>query len=97
MMAPDIYRERIKFDVLLRQIRTAIGELDRLSTRGVVEAVGSSEWASSLAGGLLVTLRAMESSLGECRKESPYSTLHPVIDEDGSFRWCCNHETEHCS
>jgi hypothetical protein len=96
-MAPDIYRDRIKFDLLLSQMKTAIGELDRMSTRGVDEAAGSPQWASSLAGGLQVTLRAMEASLGECRKESPYSTLHPVIDENGNFSWCCNHETEHCS
>ena len=39
---------------------------------------------------------ALASSLGECRRARPYSTLRPVIDLEGSFIWSCNHEEEHC-
>lgn len=35
-------------------------------------------------------------SLGECRRDTPYSPLRPVIDRNGVFKWCCNHPDEHC-
>ncbi len=41
---------------------------------------------------LLMTL----ASLGECRMETPYSRLRPVIKSDGTQVWCCNHKQEHC-
>jgi hypothetical protein len=37
------------------------------------------------------------SSLGECRKQTPYAALKPVIDANGNFKWCCEHTTEHCA
>ncbi len=49
-----------------------------------------------LANALRVTLLALSASIGECRLASPYSPLHPVIDAEGTFRWCCNHDPEHC-
>lgn len=49
---------------------------------------------------LAVVARFLEnmaaSGLGECRLDVPYSPLRPVIDEDGTFRWCCSHKPEHC-
>ncbi len=31
------------------------------------------------------------STLGECRQDTPYSPLQPVIDGNGGFSWCCSH------
>ncbi len=56
----------------------------------VAEGLGAALRASQLA--LLATM----ASLGECRQDIPYSPLRPIIDEDGNFKWCCNHEPEHC-
>lgn len=49
-------------------------------------------WTTMAASFLAAT-----ASLGECRRAKPYSTLRPVIDHDGRFKWCCNHDPEHCS
>ena len=43
------------------------------------------------------SLLAATGGLGECRKQKPYSELRPVIDRDGTFKWCCNHVPEHCA
>ncbi len=45
----------------------------------------------------LIALTAANSSLGECRKVIPYAPLRPVIDSKGNFKWCCEHDPEHCS
>jgi hypothetical protein len=56
----------------------------------------------TLADGLTAVLRTSLAtlsavmSIGECRKDVPYSPLHPIIDSDGTFKWCCNHDPEHC-
>jgi hypothetical protein len=42
-------------------------------------------------------LLMMLSSIGECRMETPYSRLRPVIKSDGTRVWCCSHKQEHCS
>jgi hypothetical protein len=44
-----------------------------------------------------ITVAATGSSFGECTRTTPYAPLHPVIDHDGHFKWCCNHSTQHCS
>lgn len=44
---------------------------------------------------LEAAIEALE-SLGECQQDVPYSALRPVGRPDGTFKWCCNHETEHC-
>lgn len=54
------------------------------------------ETVGLFARALQATLLALSTSLGECRLDTPYSPLHPVIDKDGTFRWCCNHDPEHC-
>ena len=53
--------------------------------------------AGHLAGALRLSLVALSYSMGECRQAVPYSPLHPVLDAHGSFRWCCNHDPQHCS
>jgi hypothetical protein len=45
----------------------------------------------------LIALTAASSSLGECRQKTPYAPLRPVIDSKGNFKWCCEHDPEHCS
>jgi hypothetical protein len=35
-------------------------------------------------------------TLGECRLATPYAPIIPVIDTDGTYKWCCTHPDEHC-
>lgn len=51
----------------------------------------------TLSKSLTTFLAAQAATLGECRRETPYAPLQPVIEADGSFRWCCTHSTPHCS
>lgn len=46
---------------------------------------------------LSAALLAAVTSLGECRRQRPFSPLRPIIDVDGSLKWCCNHDPEHCA
>ena len=71
------------------------------SGEGFESADSTSEvdWAErtmAVAQAVAATASAMAASLGQCRRDTPYSTLHPVISETGAFQWCCNHDTEHC-
>jgi hypothetical protein len=50
----------------------------------------------SLVLALRSALATLSGSLGECRQAVPYSAMHPVLGADGQFKWCCNHDPEHC-
>jgi len=83
-----------ELQVLIRRLIERIGEpSDRaLAVPSDVEAIEP----NLLADALRATLLALGESLGECRMAVPFSPLHPVIDAQGNFKWCCNHDPEHC-
>ncbi len=85
-------RDRLSFEGLQDEIASAIWQVDHIIERG-----GGSDLTSSLVKSVRALLVALSASIGECRLSDPYSPLHPVIDGDGSFRWCCNHSPQHCS
>lgn len=68
----------------------AIADLAALQAGGGLDQEQERTVASSL--------KALEdvASLGECRMATPYSSMRPVRGADGSFKWCCNHDPEHC-
>ena len=87
---------------LVSSLSPIIERLESLARPVDVSISVTDESVKTLADGLtailktsLATLTAVASS-GECRREVPYSPLHPVIDSDGNFKWCCNHNPEHC-
>jgi hypothetical protein len=41
-------------------------------------------------------LDAVATTLGECRRDTPYAPLQPVISAAGTLEWCCTHHPEHC-
>jgi hypothetical protein len=85
------------YDELQAQLKGAISRLESLTSFGIGEQSVATEAAPEpIAEALRATLTAFSASLGECRQAVPYSVLHPVIDEEGNFKWCCNHPTEHC-
>lgn len=85
-------------------VQAAVVTLDRLPdlTTGGVQAehasVGSHETMTLQLEATRLMLSAMSATmLGECRVETPFKPLRPVIDEDGNFKWCCTHTPPHCS
>lgn len=82
-MAGERFRERVE------QTITALDE--SLATGNLTEG------ATAVVQSLEATLQALAESLGECRLDTPYSSMRPILDEQGNFQWCCNHETEHCA
>jgi hypothetical protein len=78
---------------LLRAVRELLQDAERVPL-DVTPGERRPDWVVSVLRGVV---RALEASLGECRQEVPYSTLHPVLSGDGTLSWCCNHKTEHCA
>ncbi len=77
-------------------IQALIGDLQaRLADSDGEELSAATTQALLVTVGVL--LLGAITSMGECRKKRPFSPLRPVIDEDGDFKWCCNHAPEHCS
>jgi hypothetical protein len=88
MRERDAIRDLWKFE---EQKNEAIASLDALIN-------DPSEDASELAvvaQAAKLALEASASGLGECREKTPYAPLYPLIDEDGTFKWCCTHEPSH--
>jgi hypothetical protein len=50
----------------------------------------------ALSIGIANALTAFAMSLGECRRDVPYSPMRPVRSANGELIWCCNHDPEHC-
>lgn len=79
------------------ELQTIAQQLTHLSERPVkdlgwlLQVLQCSAYMQGLA------IAAASSSLGECRKETPFAPLRPVIDSNGNFKWCCEHDPEHCS
>jgi hypothetical protein len=84
------------YDDLQRQIQEVIQRLDAKIQTTSFEP-GRLDDSELFAEALGATLTAFSTSLGECRRETPFSALHPVIDHEGNFKWCCNHDPEHCA
>lgn len=78
-----------------RDIREALRLLDEHEST-IYHAASEEGVRQLLAGTLRSALQVLSASLGECRQETPYTPLRPVIDAEGQFLWCCNHEEEHC-
>jgi hypothetical protein len=80
-------RELLQQTLSNLQNQLSLSEADELSGADV-----QALWMS-----LATTILAATGGQGECRRVKPYSDLRPVIDHDGTFKWCCNHDPEHCA
>lgn len=72
-------------------------QIEKLESQEV-SAVWDQEWALKTLQ-LTYTLQShllATGALGECRRATPYAPLKPVIDANGNFKWCCEHDPEHC-
>lgn len=76
---------------LMKEAIAHLAELDNEDT------ISSKADMRVLAQGIKMVLVALQSSLGECRGDIPYSPLRPIRQLDGTLIWCCNHKPEHCS
>jgi hypothetical protein len=77
----------------LADLRTSLSERPMAELQGATDSLDVAFRALRLNTMLLLML----SSIGECRMETPYSRLRPVIKSDGTRVWCCSHKQEHCS
>lgn len=83
-------------DAARTEMNQALERLRRLSE----EAMWDQEWVQKVvrtASALQAYVLAAATSLGECRKKTPYAPLKPVIDPQGNLQWCCEHDPEHCA
>lgn len=90
LLADDTKKESAR-----QQFTNLINQLSELNN----ETLWDQEWANQVhktATALNSYLLASVSSFGECRKDTPYKPLRPVIDANGNFKWCCEHDPEHC-
>jgi hypothetical protein len=90
-------QEARDFDSLdVREIREVLKEAaNRLESPGLD---GSEDLAPTLVEGAELLLRTVATTLGECRRQTPYKPLFPVIDSEGRLKWCCSHSPEeHCA
>jgi hypothetical protein len=88
--------DKPSYDALHERIRAAIDDLDSVGESESDQTVAQVD-SQIFSAALKTALIAFSASLGECRRATPFSPLHPVIDASGDFHWCCNHDPEHCS
>jgi hypothetical protein len=94
-------RERIEAAAdRLEALEAAAGSVEDEGGTGVAVAEPptiSPESLGILTIGLRASLLLADAALGECQKATPYSPMHPVLEEGSdSVRWCCNHSPQHC-
>jgi hypothetical protein len=97
MRERDAIRDMWAFE---EQKQSAIDSLDAMLTVRSGESVDESQERVELfavAQAAKLALEAAAAGLGECRQATPYAALYPLIDGNGDFKWCCTHETTHCS
>ena len=78
---------------LHRAITTILEEVHRTTPHGVAP----SDTSARLLSASHILMAALGTGLGECRKETPFAALRPVIDSNGTLKWCCSHDPEHCA
>jgi hypothetical protein len=81
-------------DMEQQEVARALRALDELARTHTFDLFRTSGGAT-LAAGLRTILTLIAASSGECRRAVPYSPLRPVLDVDGTLRWCCSHDPEH--
>jgi hypothetical protein len=82
---------------LRQRMSDSIASLEAIAAGEHPDSEDPQKLAAYIAEALRLTLAAMADSMGECRQALPFSPLHPVLDTNGHFRWCCNHDPQHCS
>jgi len=77
---------------LERALRGALEDMD-----AVLQRTGPYGEHVVLYRAVRLLLARSTTTLGECRRDTPYAPLRPVIGADGRFKWCCTHDPEHCA
>lgn len=88
-------RPRLGIDELRTQLDEAATKLEHVRSGSSYDV--ETDRMDAIVSALHATALAFSASMGECQAETPYAPVHPVIDPDGRFKWCCNHQTEHCT
>jgi hypothetical protein len=82
----DLSRRKVHVDALIRELHDLGNEGEWNSATALRALKASSAIAALLSSG----------GIGECRLDTPYSALQPVLDANG-LRWCCSHDPQHWS
>jgi hypothetical protein len=80
---------------LREQLRASADRLELALGHGEEGLAAGVDPLDALVRAALATVTALEASLGECRLETPYVPLRPIIDSEGAFGWTCTHSPEH--
>jgi hypothetical protein len=92
--------ERVRIDDVRRfqeEARAALASLDELDSDEMRSYGAPPSGDLAVVGrAARLALVAAASGLGECREDTPYAPLYPLI-ENGTFKWCCTHDPSHCS
>ena len=83
---PELSELGEAFNDLAAALHESVREKDEQAFINAVNSLAESAQAALDAG----------SSLGECRRASPYAPIRPVIDSTNHVKWCCTHDPEHC-
>lgn len=83
-------------DELHLHLKKLVGDIHKLGEAPAWDQQWYADVFRHLAG-LQAFLAASASSIGECRKAYPFAKLKPVLEANGTLRWCCEHDPSHCS
>jgi len=78
------------------RLSSAINSLQALSADASEQDDETLVAVRTIALGIVEALSAVSMSMGECRQDVPFSPMRPVRTVDGTLKWCCNHDPEHC-
>jgi hypothetical protein len=83
-------------DYVRKEVSEVLGRLHRLSE----EQTWDQQWVQNVmqtVTALQAYVMAAATSFGECRQQTPYAPVKPVINPQGALLWCCEHNPEHCA
>ena len=92
-LTDDMRALTARIDALLRERGVDPGR----PAIGSARADDTEMLALALHASRLMLAMSESTLLGECRREKPFKPLRPIIDENGTFKWCCTHSPPHCS
>lgn len=84
---------------LIEELAAALDQLEARPSLMTLSRRDQAEQIQDLQSAVSLLLRASMAStmaIGECRAEVPYAPIFPVITEDQTLMWCCNHVEPHC-
>lgn len=83
-------------DSVRGEVNEVLGRLHRLAQ----DQAWDQQWVQNVmrtVTALQAYVMAAAAAFGECRQQTPYAAIKPVINPQGVLIWCCEHHPEHCA